>query len=515
MKKLVKLLSILILCLMLVSIFSGCLANTEKKIYVYGTAQEPGSLNPNAADEPYGFSIYQNIYNRLVKYTNSFDIVPDLAESWEFSDDGMSLSFNLRKGVKWHDGKDFSSDDVKWTFDTIIKENGYAAASFANVNNITCPDKNMVVFNLSSPDSSLVSALSKLGVFIMPKHIYENTDWLTNNANISPIGTGPFVFKEWKSGESITCVRNNNFFGEKAKLDTIVFKFIPDENTAYIAWMNGEIDWYDSYPSEEVKKLEGNNDYVIIEKHTANVTYLTFNTKNGPFTDPALRKAVSLAINREDILDKAYQGVGVISEYYIPSAFSEYLNNNAKIPVQNIEEANIILESAGYKKDKDGFYATVDFEFFSLDCFEDIAYIIKDQLSAVGINVNLKLLEYATWQEEVINNRNFTMTLMSGNQGPTIYGTLSRFDPDSATCIAGYSSERMKNAIRSAVSSTNDEALKESFKDIQCFLADDVIILPIVEKVEFVPFKANVHGHPLTDALTKASPDELTYVYFS
>ena len=137
MKKLVKLLSILILCLMLVSIFSGCLANTEKKIYVYGTAQEPGSLNPNAADEPYGFSIYQNIYNRLVKYTNSFDIVPDLAESWEFSDDGMSLSFNLRKGVKWHDGKDFSSDDVKWTFDTIIKENGYAAASFANVNNIT------------------------------------------------------------------------------------------------------------------------------------------------------------------------------------------------------------------------------------------------------------------------------------------------------------------------------------------------------------------------------------------
>ena len=154
-------------------------------------------MNPNAADEPYGFSIYQNIYNRLVKYTNSFDIVPDLAESWEFSDDGMSLSFNLRKGVKWHDGKDFSSDDVKWTFDTIIKENGYAAASFANVNNITCPDKNTVVFNLSSPDSSLVSALSKLGVFIMPKHIYENTDWLTNNANINPIGTGPFVFKEW------------------------------------------------------------------------------------------------------------------------------------------------------------------------------------------------------------------------------------------------------------------------------------------------------------------------------
>lgn len=515
MNRIVKVISIFITCVLLLSLFTGCTGAEKKQVYVYGTAQEPGSLNPNATDEPYGFSIYQNIYNRLVKYTNSFDIVPDLAESWEFSDDGMSLTFHLYKNVKWHDGKEFSSDDVKWTFDTIIKENGYAAASFASVDTITCPDKDTVVFSLSTPDSSLVSSLSKLGVFIMPKHIYEGTDWLTNAANTNPVGTGPFIFKEWKSGESITCERNDNYFGEKAKLDKIEFKFIPDENTAYLAWMNGEIDWYDSYPSEEVKKLEGNNDYVIVEKHTANATYLTFNTQVGPFTDPVLRKAVALAISRSDILDKAYQGVGVVSEYYIPSAFSPYLNNNSKLPIQNVDEAKKLLEDAGYIKDNNGFYATIDFEYFSLDCFEDIALILKDQLASVGINVNLKLLEYATWQEEVINNRHFTMTMMNGNQGPTVYGTLSRFDPDSATCIAGYSSDDMKVAIKNAVGSTSDDELKDAFMDIQTLLSNDIIILPLVEKVEYIPFKADVHGHPLTDALTTASPDELTFVYFS
>lgn len=511
-----RIIAIIALLLLCASLCFGCAKqeSPDAQVYVYGTAQEPGSLNPNALDEPYGYSIYQNVYNRLVKYTNAFDIIPDLAKSWEYASDATSLTFHLHSGVKWHDGEPFTSADVKWTFDTIISLHGYAAASFSNVREITCPDNNTVVFHFIEPDSSLLSAFSGLGVFIMPKHIYENTDWLTNGANNKPIGTGPFKFSEWVSGESVTLVRNDDYFGTSAKLDKVVFKFIPDANTAYMAWLNNEIDWYDSYPADEVEKLKGNDDYIIVEKKTANAAYLIFNTTKEPFSNSAVRKAIALAVDREEILARAYHGVGTPSKYYIPSVFTNYVDDQHGLPAQNIEQAQKLLQNAGYTPDSNGFYVTIDFEYFSLDNYEDMAVVLKEQLAKAGINLNLKLIEYTTWQEKVLNNRDFTMTLMSGNQGPTVHGTISRYNPDSATCIASYKSEAMTSAIGAATSASSDEALKLAFSDIQSILAEENIIVPLIEKVEFVPLKAHIHGHPLNEANKKASADELTYVYF-
>lgn len=512
--RIIALLLVFVLC---GSLFVGCSAQNagaDEQVYVYGTAQEPGSLNPNAADEPYGYSIYQNVYNRLVKSTNSFDIVPDLAKSWEYEDDASALTFHLYPNVKWHDGEPFTSADVKWTFDTIITQRGYAAASFSNVSEITCPDDNTVIFHFSTPDSSLLSTLTGLGVFIMPKHIYDGTDWLTNGANNEPIGTGPFKFSEWVSGESITLVRNEEYFGSVPKLDKAVFKFIPDGNTAYMAWLNDEIDWYDWYPADEVEKLRGNEDYVIVEKKTANVAYLIFNTTKEPFSDPTVREVFALAVDRNEILERAYHGVGTPSEYHIPSVFSNYTDENYRLPERDTEKAHALMQSAGYTPDADGFYLTVDFEYFSLDNYEDMAIVLKEQLAEVGINLNLQLIEYTTWQEKVLNNRDFTMTLMSGNQGPTVHGTLSRFNPESATCIASYENAEMSQAILAATGAAGDEALQAAFTDIQRILSEENIIVPIMEKLEFVPLKANIHGHPLNDAFETASADELTYVYF-
>lgn len=516
MKKLRRSLSVFLVAVMCVGIFSACGNNAAtSQVFVYGTAQEPGSLNPDALDEPYGYSIYQNIFNRLVKSTNSFEIVPDLADSWSFSDDGLELTFSLHKGVKWHDGIAFTSADVKWTFDTIVSAHGYAEASFANVEEILCPNDNTVVFRFKKPDASILSVLSRLGVFIMPMHIYDGTDWLNNAANQKPIGTGPFVFKEWVAGESITLQRNDQYFGDIPKLDKAVFKFIPDENTAYMSWINKEIDWYDSYPAAEVEKLKNNNEYVVIEKPTANVTYITFNMNREPFSNKAVREAISLSIDKNEILKKAFQGVGVIADSYIPPVYEDYLKKEYSTPDRDIAKARDILEKAGYVANDDGYYLDIDFEYFSLDCFEDIAILLKAQLKEAGINLKLNLIEYATWQEKVFNNRDFSMTMMNGNQGPTVFSTIARYDPDNATCISGYNSNDMRALINNAISSTNHESELKAFADIQKLLSEDLPIVPIVEKVEFVPLRANIHGHPLNDSISKASADELTYVYFS
>lgn len=499
--------------------FTGCQNKSENsvksQVYVYGTAQEPGTLNPDAQDEPYGFSIYQNIYSRLVKCTNNFDIVPDLAESWEFSNDGTKLTFNLRDNVKWHDGVKFTSSDVKWTFDTILESHGYMEGALSSIDSIECIDDTTVVFNLSNPDSSIMSSLSRLGVFIMPEHIYSGSDWMENDANFKPVGTGPFVFEEWVSGESIRLKKNSDYFVIEPKLDEVVFKFIPDENTAFLAWKNGEIDWYDSYPAEEVEKLKGNDDYVVVDLPTANVTYVTFNTKCEPFNDPAVRKAFSLAVDRDEIIDKAFSNVGNKAEYYLPSIYSDYLNPGFKVPEKNVEEAKRLLDDAGYKIDDDGYYLSVDFEYFSLDNFEDTAILLENQLEEIGINLNLNLVEYATWQEKVFNNRDFKMTLMNGNQKPSVFSTIDRYNPDSATCISGYDSDEMRDAVSIAVKTMEKDDTISAFSDIQKLLSEDLIIIPIAEKVDQIPLKANVHGHPLNDSISIASSDELTYVYFS
>lgn len=515
-----KYLALFLCMLLLFTVFiSGCQKDpqeeSKKQVFVYGTAQEPGTLNPDAQDEPYGFSIYQNVYNRLVKCTNTFEIVPDLATSWEFSADGLSLTFHLNDNVRWHDGKDFSSADVKWTIETIQKSHGYMEAAISSIKSVDCPDENTVILSLTKPDSSLLSTLSRLGVFIMPKHIYEGTDWLENAANFAPVGTGPFKFVEWTPGESVRLERNNDYFGTKPLLNEVVFKFIPDENTAYLSWLNGEIDWYDSYPAEEVEKLKNDSKYVIVNLPTANVTYITVNVTDDPFTDVAVRKAILLSVDRNEIIEKAYHGVGTACKYFLPSIYSNYMNDSYALPSKNISEARKILEDAGYVADAEGMYLTIDFEYFSLDNFEDIATILKQQLAEAGINLQLHLIEYATWQERVFNNRDFSMTLMSGNQRPTIFSTIDRYNPDSATCISGYNSDAMRSAVNTAIATTNTEATYNAFSEIQKLLSEDIIIIPIAEKIDQIPLRANIHGHPLNEAISYASADELTYVYFS
>ena len=167
--------------------------------YIVRGAGDPYSFNPNLKVDDWGVVTYQNIFNRLVKQTVSNAVVGDLAKSWEFSDDGLTLTFHLHEGVKWHDGEPFSSEDVKWTFDKIRTE-GYQSNSFKQLSEITCLDENTVVFHLSEPNSGIVATIGWLGTFIMPKHIYDTPDydWSTNPANFQPVGTGPFKFVSYE-----------------------------------------------------------------------------------------------------------------------------------------------------------------------------------------------------------------------------------------------------------------------------------------------------------------------------
>ena len=236
----------------------------EGGTFVVSVEREPQTYNPDAKSDDGNLVVVHNVFNKLVKINGYDQVVPDLAESWEFTPDGTSVTFKLHENVKWHDGDPFSSEDVKWTFDQIIELEGFAASSLSDIEQISCPDENTVTMQLKGPNSGIISYLAWNGTFIMPKHIYEGTDWLENEANQNPIGTGPFKFVEHKAGQTITLEKNEEFFGDKPHLDKIVISIIPVQNTAYQAWLNGEVDELrNGVPANEMDKYENNPDYVV------------------------------------------------------------------------------------------------------------------------------------------------------------------------------------------------------------------------------------------------------------
>ena len=155
------------------------------------TTQDPQSCNPDFKSDDGAWPINQNIFNRLVKLGNNTKINLDLAESYEFSEDGMQLTFHLHDGVKWHDGEPFTSNDVVWTFTKVLEE-GYQSNTLNMIDSVTADGDYKAVFHLKQPDASVVSVLSWLGTWIMPAHLYEGTDWTQNEHNMHQIGTGQF-----------------------------------------------------------------------------------------------------------------------------------------------------------------------------------------------------------------------------------------------------------------------------------------------------------------------------------
>lgn len=275
--------------------------------YIVRGAGDPYSFNPDLKVDDWGVVAYQNIFNRLVKQTISNEVVGDLAESWEFSEDGLTLTFHLHEGVKWHDGEPFSSEDVKWTFDKIRTE-GYQSNSFKQLSEITCPDANTVVFHLSEPNSGIVATIGWLGTFIMPKHIYDTPeyDWSTNPANFQPVGTGPFKFVSYEKSVAIRMERNEDYFKGAPYIDELIVSIIPDESTAFQAWQNGEVDdILGKAPSSEIAALKQDPNYNVYQYVATGRVYLSFNLKEGPFADVRVRQAVDMALNRQEILDKA------------------------------------------------------------------------------------------------------------------------------------------------------------------------------------------------------------------
>ena len=469
--------------------------------FVLNLKGDPKSFNPDGVADDYNFHISQNLYSRLVQMNINEEIMPDLATDWEFSEDGKTVTFHLQENALWHDGEPVTSEDVKFTFETIINEKGHASNGLTDVVSIEAPDEHTVVFNLANPSAMFISTLSWYGTYILPKHIYEGTDWLTNPANMQPIGSGPFKFVSYEPGSSIVFEAFDDYFRGRPYLDQVIYTIIPDTNTAYQAFLNGELDnLAGGFPAGAVDKLDGDPNYKILYSDiTGGYDYLTFNFEDENFGKQEVREAVALAVDKDQIVEVALKGLGVPSQYYLPQAYAEYMNDDAKMPERDVEAARACLEAAGYTADENGIYFSCTLDFFTSGSNADIATIIVENLKEAGIDVSLNSMEYAAWNDKVKDGKNFEFTLLGGQQSPDISAAGQRLVTDGSMNFMNYSNPTVDELFAKGSMETDQEKRYEIYKEIQVYLAEDIPQVPLSDYKSKTAIPSYVMDHPWTE----------------
>ncbi len=369
-----------------------------------GMQLEPPNLDPTggaaaAIDEV----VYANVFEGLTRFGPDGSVNPALASEWTISGDGKTYIFTLQQGVKFHDGADFTSEDVKFSLDRARSESSTNAQKqlFANIDSVNVLDDHTVEIVLSTRDGNLLFNLAWGDAVIVDEASIDD-------AAIKPVGTGPFTFANWVQGDKIELAKNPDYWGEPAKLDSVVFKFISDPTAAFAATMAGDVDAFPVYPApENLPQLEADPRFSVILGSTEGETILSTNNKQPPLDDVRVRKAIAHAIDRSAIIDGAMFGYGTpIGTHFAPHnpAYTDLTANSQYDP----ELSMSLLAEAGHA---DGFTTTLKLPPPSYA--RRGGEIIAAQLREVGINVEISNLEWAQWLEQVFRGKDFGLTIVS------------------------------------------------------------------------------------------------------
>ncbi len=399
-----------------------------KSIYIHINS-EPSNLNPIVSNEGVVSTINNYIYESLVdRDYDTLELVPQLAERWEISPDRMRFRFYLKKGVRWHDGVEFTADDIVYSFKT-LKDPKVACAHlkvyYIDVRSVVKLDRYTVEFTYSRP---YFLGLEMCGeIPIVPEHIFgRGGDFNTHRNNRHPVGTGPYRFDRWETGKRIILVRNESYRARKPEIRRMVFRIVTEDNVALQMLKKGDLDVMGLRPIQWKKQTASarfNRNFYKFMYFLPNYSFIGWNQERAFFRDKRVRRAMTHFINRKDILRKMQFGLGKV----VSGTF--YVNSKAYSP--EIEpwpfdpaEGKRLLAEAGWKDtdgdgilDKDGQKFKFTFTIASgSKTAERLTSILKEDLSKVGIDMNIERYEWAVFVDR-LNKHNFDAVTLSWSLG--------------------------------------------------------------------------------------------------
>ena len=475
---------------------------------------DPMSFNPSVASDDNLYYAAMCMFHRLTKLDTTKSPVPDAAESWDVSDDALTITWHLKDGLKWSDGEPLTADDVKYTFD-YIKEHPetYFSTSMQIVDSIEVVDDLTVVFHMNTADMSFVARIGWYGTFILPEHVFNNGQkWEDNPASTTPVTSGPYKFDSYTQGSDITLVANEDYVEGAPAIKKIIFSIIPDDATAIQALLNGELDYMQNVPSAYVDQLLADPNYRMIQDIYPSPYRIIFNVNDPVVGDLAVRKAIALCINREDISAKVYANIMPPEYSAYPSCVTWCSNTTDVYPSQDIEAAKKVLEDAGYTKDADGYYVRgIEWEVF--EGMQDMANLIIASCKEAGIEIKLNLSEYNAWAQKVGPEGNYMMEAQGGFMGPDPAALATRYGTGSNSNYAGWSNAEF-DALCAEAAATGDSAKRaELYKAAQKLIIEELPAINVVGFASYTVCPANLKNAP-EDGAGQWGWADWNYAYF-
>ena len=476
MNKMIKKLAILFSVLMLGISANAFAAKTDLTVALQ---LEPPHLDPTgAAAGAIDQVLYSNVFEGLTRFASDGSVISGLAKSWNVSSDGTVYTFDLNKGVKFHDGSEMDAKDVKFSLDRARAEDTTNAqkALVAGIDSVDIISSHQVKITLSKPNGSFLFNLAWGDFVIVAEESIENIKQ-------NPVGTGPFIFDKWVKGDRIELKKNNSYWGTPAKLEKATYKFISDPSAAFAAVMAEDVHAFKSFPApENLVQFEADSRFKVLVGSTEGETILSTNNKMPPFDNVKVRKALAHAINRKEIIDGAMFGYGTpIGTHFAPH-HPAYLDLTGQSEY-NPDLSKKLLAEAGFP---DGFSTTLK--------LPPPAYarkggeIIAAQLREVGINVEISNLEWAQWLKEVFKGKDYGLTIVSHTE-PFDIGIYAR--PD---YYFQYDSKEFQNIMSSLTSETNPVSRASLMKEAQQKIADDYVNGYLFQRAQLSVVNSKVIG---------------------
>lgn len=460
---------------------------------VAGEAYDLLTLNPDLRKDDASLLAGHLLFDKLVASDmvhGTGQIFPALAESWEANSAATEFVFHLAPNARWHDGEPVTAADVEWTFNEIIAQEGGPISYLRGISSIEVIDDHTVKVTLSAPDVTFLFNLGlNDGPFILPRHVYEGTDWAANPANERPIGSGPFRLAEWVKGSHIAFEANTDYFLGRPPLDRVVQRFA-DLPTNIAAFDAGEIHWiYGSTPYSEAVRWGTSPRHRIVTWPSNIVVWLGFNLDREPFDDPRVREAIAIAINRADISRRVFQALAPPNYGIMPLPNSWWYNPETEF-VEDQERAAALLDEAGLTPDANG--VRLRFTFSACTCTSqvEIAQVIGEQLRPLGIEFTIEALDFPTQVEKVVQRRDFDVGTGGGFQGPDPSRFHQFVTTDGPRNQMGYSNPELDALAQEAVASADLETRRAVYHQMQEILFRDVPRFNIVDTVAYQPSSA-------------------------
>lgn len=454
-----------------------------------GMQSDPGGLDPQLNSATALWKATELIYSLLTQVNPDLSVRPDLAESWDISEDGLTYTFHLHPAT-FHNGRAVVASDVKYSFERLVDPATASptAGSLASMSSVEAPDDSTVVITLSQPNAAFLVELSGMGCIIIPKEVVEENGDLSQVA----VGSGPFKFVEYVPNTHIKLEKFEDYFEEGLPyLDAVEMLIAAEDTSRTAALVSGTVDFIEYVPSQDIPILESDDSIKLAGNSIQQIRMIAFNLTRAPFDDPKVRQAIAMAVDRGPIIDAALSGFGTPTEQLFAADFWASLGD-LEIPAPDVEGAKALLAEAGYP---DGIKTTLT-GWSEYGFLKNSAVVVQEQLKQIGIETELNLLDTGTMLQAVYGDFDFDMVVTGDSSYVDPNSLIYRnFKTGESSNFSQYSDPDMDTMIDAGIATTDLAERTKIYQDIATKLMADLPWVCLYIGQQYEAMKTYVMGY--------------------